>query len=258
MSSHDPKILEFEISFDGRNPHDFAAASASAISSKGWHRVLNWDGLPSQQVIAKMKEEKSESLKACPHDLSYGPDPALDKNLSPEEVARAQRLRKMHGTFFKSACRPFYDNTGKPEDAETSALRNAFWAYIVRNVPPRFRQGIRTGDVFDFMARFTDTYLIRRTIDIRSTRREWWSLQIRKNESLSSLFDRFDKIKAQLADDGIDLSDADLRSSLMDGIAYYIKMGPQGVSYHASPFMRAVSSIRDEENLLKTPFSYPE
>ena len=103
MSSHDPKILEFEISFDGRNPHDFAAASASAISSKGWHRVLIWDGLPSQKEIAKMKEEKSVSLKACPYDLSYGPDPALDKNLSPEEVARAQRLQKMHGTFFKSA-----------------------------------------------------------------------------------------------------------------------------------------------------------
>ena len=66
----------------------------------------------------------------------------------------------------------YIDETGKPEDAEASALRNAFWAYIVRNVPPRFRQGIRTGDVFDFMARFTDTYLIRRTIDIRSTRRE--------------------------------------------------------------------------------------
>ena len=203
-----------------------------------------------------MKEEKSESLKACPPDLSYNSDPTPNKNLSPEDVARAQRLKKLHGTFFKSSCRPFYDESGKPEDAEASALQNAFWAYIVRNVPARFRQGIRTGDVFDFMARFTDTYLIRRTIDIRSTRREWWSLQIQKNESLSSLFDRFDKIKAQLAD-GIDLSDAELRSSVMDGIAYYIKDGPHGISYHASPFMRAVASIRDEENLLKAPFSYP-
>jgi hypothetical protein len=107
------------------------------------------------------------------------------------------------------------------------------------------------------MARFTDTYLIRRTIDIRSTRREWWSLQIQKNESLSSLFDRFDKIKAQLADDGIDLSDAELRSSVMDGVAYYIKDGPHGISYHASPFMRAVASIRDEENLLQGPIFLP-
>ena len=96
MTTRDPEILEFEIPFGGRNPHNFAAASASAISAKGWRRVLNYDGLPSQEEINRIKEEKSESRKACPSDLSYNLDPKPNKNLSPEDEARAQRLKKLH------------------------------------------------------------------------------------------------------------------------------------------------------------------
>ena len=176
MSARDPAILELE------------------IAAKGWHILLTYDGLPAQEDIDKIKEEKSESLKARPADLSYKLGSAPDKKLSPQAEARAQRIANL----------------------------NPNW-----------------------------------TIDARSTRLEWWSLQITKNESLSSLFDRFDKIKAQLADDGIDISDAELRSSVMDSVAYYITGGPHGIAYNASPFMRAVASIRDEENLLKAPFSYP-
>ena len=83
MTTRDPAILEFEVAFHGQNAHDFAQATSSAVSAKGWRLLLTYDGLPAQEDIDKIQEEKSESLKARPADLTFklGPDP--EKKISP-------------------------------------------------------------------------------------------------------------------------------------------------------------------------------
>ena len=56
-------ILEFEIAFNGQNAHDFGQATCSAVSAKGWHILLTYDGLPAQEDLYKITEYQSESLQ---------------------------------------------------------------------------------------------------------------------------------------------------------------------------------------------------